>query len=53
MRKVVTLAQNHEQTLSILPKIILAGLQVLRSSATVAELSWAFGRVVHHVLGFR
>ena len=31
----------------------LAGLQVLHSSASVAELSWACGRVVHHVLGFR
>ena len=53
MRKFVTLVQNHELTLSILPKIILAGLQVLHSSANVAELSWACGQVVHHVLGFR
>ena len=53
MRKVVTLAKNHEHTPFILPKIFLAGLQVLRSSAGVAELSWACGRVLHHVLGFR
>ena len=39
MRKVVGLAQNHEHTPTILPKIILAGFQVLRSSANVAELS--------------
>ena len=31
----VTLVQNHEHTLIILTKIVLAGLQVLRSSAGI------------------
>ena len=30
-------------------KIVLAGLQVLLSSANAAELSWACGLVFHHV----
>ena len=29
--------------------LFLAGLHVLGSSAGVAELSWACGRVIHHV----
>ena len=33
--------------------LILAGFRDLRSPACVAELSWASGRVIHHVLGFR
>ena len=31
----------------------LAGFQVLRSSACVAELSWACGQVVHHVFMYQ
>ena len=52
-RKVVTLVQTHEHTLIILPKKILAGFQVLGSSACVSELSWVCGRVIHHVVGFK
>ena len=33
----------------ILSKIVLAGLQALLSPANAAELSWACGRVFHHV----
>ena len=51
LAQAVTLAQNHEHTLIILPKIVLAGLHVLRSSAGIAELSWACGRVFYNVLG--
>ena len=40
---------EHEHTLIILPKIVLAGLCVLGSSAGVAELSWACSQVFHHV----
>ena len=47
------LLRLHKLMSIILPKIILAGFHVLQSSACVAELSWACGRVVHHVLGFR
>ena len=36
----------------ILSKIVLAGLQALLSPANAAELSWACGRVFHHVLEF-
>ena len=43
----VTLAQNHEHTQIILSKILLAGLQVLLSSACIVELSWACGWVLH------
>ena len=50
----VLLTRKHlTKTIIILPKIILAGFQVLHSSACEAELSWACGRVIHHVLGFR
>ena len=35
----------------ILSNIFLAGLQVLLSSACVAELRWACGWVLHHVFG--
>ena len=45
----VKLVQNHERTLSILSKIVLAGLQVLLSSAYASELSWACGRVFQYV----
>ena len=45
----IRLAQNHEHTLNILSKIVLAGLQVLLSSAVAAELSWEYGRVSRHV----
>ena len=41
----VTPVQNHEHTLIIWPKIVLSGLQVLLSSAGVADLSWACGKV--------
>ena len=47
----VTLAQNHEHTQIILSKIFLAGLQVMLSSACIAELSWAFGWALHHFFG--
>ena len=36
---------------NVLSKIVLAGLQVLLSSASVAGLSWACGRVFCHVSG--
>ena len=51
--RLLCLRKTHELTLIILPKIILAGFQDLRSPACVAELSWAYGRVIHHVLGYR
>ena len=35
----------------IMSKIFLAGLQVLLSSACIAELSWECGWVLHHVFG--
>ena len=40
----ITLAQNHDHTLYILSKIILAGHHALLCPASVAELSWACGR---------
>ena len=44
------LAQNHEHTLHILPKRVLAGLHDLLSPASIAELSWACGRVFYHFI---
>ena len=40
-----------EHTLYILSKIVLAGLHALLSPASIAELSWACGRVFYHVFG--
>ena len=50
--QVVSFTEVQEGSFSrfdILSKIVLAGLQVLLSSANAAELSWACGRVFHHV----
>ena len=40
-------------SLHILSKIVLADLHDLLSPASIAELSWACGRVFHHVFGVR